>query len=145
MNRIKSSLVHAHTLVSRALAVIVFGLGLVGRLVGAVLDSADGAVELVADGVAVLGLLLVGLALGLLGVAGELVGGPVDIVLDGVDGGLNEAPKRRMLARETTEEKRGVPRTRPERWCCCWKTLWWICGVRFWFGEGFLVDVSEMC
>ena len=75
-----------------ALAVVVVGLALVGGLVGAVLDSADGTVELVADGVAVLGLLLVGVAGGLLGVAGELVGGPVDVVLDSVDGGLNEAP-----------------------------------------------------
>lgn len=75
-----------------ALAVVVVGLALVGGLVGAVLDSADGTVELVADGVAVLGLLLVGAALGLLGVAGELVGSPVDVVLDSVDGGLNEAP-----------------------------------------------------
>lgn len=77
---------------SLALAVVVVGLGLVRGLVGTVLDSADGAIELVADGVAVLGLLLVGAALGLLGVAGELVGSPVDVVLDGVDGGLNEAP-----------------------------------------------------
>ena len=75
-----------------ALAVVVVGLALVGGLVGTVLDSADGTVELVADGVAVLGLLLVGAALGLLGVAGELVGSPVDVVLDSVDGGLNEAP-----------------------------------------------------
>ena len=75
-----------------ALAVVVVGLGLVRGLVGAVLDGADGAVDLVADGAAVLGLLLVGLALGLLSVAGELVGGPVDVVLDGVDGGLDEAP-----------------------------------------------------
>jgi hypothetical protein len=57
-----------------------------------VLDSADGTVELVADRAAVLGLLLVGLALGLLGVAGDLVGGPVDVVLDRVDGGLDDAP-----------------------------------------------------
>lgn len=49
------------TLVGGALAVVVLGLGLVLSLVGAVLDSADSAVELVADGVAVLGLLLVGL------------------------------------------------------------------------------------
>ena len=49
------------TLVGGALAVVVLGLGLVLGLVGAVLDSADGTVELVADGVAVLGLLLVGL------------------------------------------------------------------------------------
>lgn len=75
-----------------ALAIVVVGLALVSGLVGAVLDSADGTVELVADGVAVLGLLLVGAALGLLGVAGELVGSPVDVILDSVDGGLNEAP-----------------------------------------------------
>ena len=79
-----------------ALAIVVVGLALVGGLVGAVLDSADGTIELVADGVAVLGLLLVGAALGLLGVTGELVGGPVDVVLDGVDGGLNEAPVRML-------------------------------------------------
>jgi hypothetical protein len=78
--------------VGLALAVVVVGLALVGGLVGTVLDSTDGTVELVADGVAVLGLLLVGAALGLLGVAGELVGSPVDVVLDSVDGGLNEAP-----------------------------------------------------
>lgn len=84
-------------LVGVALAVVVVGLGLVGRLVGAVLDSADGTIDLVANGAAVLGLLLVGLALGLLGVTRELVGGPVDVVLDGVDGSLDEAP-RRMLA-----------------------------------------------
>lgn len=77
-----------------ALAVVVLGLGLVGGLVGTVLDRAESTVELVADGVAVLGLLLVGLALGLLGVAGDLVGGPVDVVLDGVDGGLDDAPVR---------------------------------------------------
>ena len=80
---------------SAALAIVVVGLGLVLGLVGTVGDGADGAVELVADGVAVLGLLLVGLALGLLGVAGELVGGPVDVVLDGVDGGLDDAPVRK--------------------------------------------------
>lgn len=49
------------TLVGGALAVVVVGLGLVLGLVGAMLHSADGTIDLVADGVAVLGLLLVGL------------------------------------------------------------------------------------
>ena len=40
-----------------ALAVVVVGLGLVLGLVGTVSDGADSAVELVANGVAVLGLL----------------------------------------------------------------------------------------
>lgn len=78
--------------------------GIYAHLVGSVLDRADGTIELVADGVAVLGLLLVGLALGLLGVAGDLVGGPVDVVLDGVDGGLDEAPAKVCQLRILTKK-----------------------------------------
>lgn len=95
---------------------------LCAHLVGTVLHGSDGAIDLVADGVAVLGLLLVGLALGLLGVAGDLVGGPVDVVLDGVDGGLDEAPGRwcqlRILRSGSWPWGRmnGVL-TRPVRWC----------------------------
>lgn len=103
-----------------ALAVVVVGLGLVGGLVGAVLDGTEGTVDLVADGVAVLGLLLVGLALGLLGVAGDLVGGPVDVVLDSVDGGLDEAPGGHVSMLQRRSVRGQVARTRPERWC--WKT-----------------------
>jgi hypothetical protein len=84
--------------VGRALAVVVVGLGLVGGLVGAVLDGASDAVELVADRVAVLGLLLGSVARSLLSVAGDLVGGPVDVVLDSVDRGLDDAPVENTLA-----------------------------------------------
>ena len=84
-------------LMGLALSVVVLRLGLVLGLVGAVLEGASHAIELVAEGAAVLGLLLGGLALGLLSVAGELVGGPVDVVLDGVDGGLDEAPTKSLL------------------------------------------------
>lgn len=105
---------------SLALAVVVVGLGLVGGLVGTVLDSANGTVELVADGVAVLGLFLVGAALSLLGVTRKLVGGPVDVVLDGVDGGLDEAPVKRGQFAMQRRGMAGGEHTRPERWC--WKT-----------------------
>lgn len=61
------------------------------------------------------------LALSLLSVAGELVGGPVDVVLDGVDGGLDEAPGCRCQLEELWSEVRGhggEVLTRPVRWCC---------------------------